>query len=147
MKTTNTPSEYYLVPRRDPGGESSPPNGVRRRVEQLRRGAEDRSARVLILICRRCQGREKFSGLCPRNFSARFLDKTSVMEEQFSKDAVPEREFMLSQTPPWGGWAGHTHDEPLFEASPNTTVLFRRRNNENSEMALLDMTPTHSRCL
>ena len=41
-------------------------------------GAGVRSARVLILTCRHCQGRENFSGLCPRNFSALFLDKTGV---------------------------------------------------------------------
>ena len=41
--------------------------------------AGNRSARVAILTYRRCQGRENFSGRCPRNFSARFLDKTSVV--------------------------------------------------------------------
>ena len=50
MSTTLTPSEYYLVPRRDLGGENSPPNTVRRVIKQLRRGAGDRSARVLILL-------------------------------------------------------------------------------------------------
>ena len=53
----------------------------RRVIKQLRRGAGDRSARVLILICRRCQGRENFSGQCPRNFSALFLDKTRTCQE------------------------------------------------------------------
>ena len=67
------------VPRRTGfGGENSPPNGVRRVVKQLRRGARVRSARVLILTCHRCQGRENFSGLCPRNFSALFLYKMNA---------------------------------------------------------------------
>ena len=80
------------------GGENSPPNGVRLVMKQLRRGAGDRSARVLILTKHRCQGRENFSGCRPRNFSARFLDKTSGREGQFSKSAVPERVYALAGT-------------------------------------------------
>ena len=40
--------------------------------------AGNRSARVAILTYRRCQGRENFSGRCPRNFSAQLLDKTGA---------------------------------------------------------------------
>ena len=47
------------------GGENSPPNDVRRVIKQPRRGAGNRSARVLILTKHRCQGRENFSGLYP----------------------------------------------------------------------------------
>ena len=50
------------------GGENSPPNGVRREIKQLRRGAGNRSARVLILTKRRCQGREKFCERSLANF-------------------------------------------------------------------------------
>ena len=59
-------------------------------IKQLRRGAGDRSARVLILTFRRCQGRENFSELCPRNFSALFLDKMSAYISY--KQIVWERE-------------------------------------------------------
>ena len=44
-------------------------------IKQLRRGAGNRSARVLILTFRRCQGREKFCRQRLANFSALFLDK------------------------------------------------------------------------
>ena len=57
------------------GGENSPPNGVRRVIKQLRRGAGDRSARVLILTKHRCQGRENFCLRRKQKFSALFLDK------------------------------------------------------------------------
>ena len=72
------------------------PPMFRRVIKQLKRGAGNRSARVLILTKHRCQGRENFSGLCPRNFSALFLDKTSVGEEQFSKEAAPVRACALT---------------------------------------------------
>ena len=42
------------------------------------RGGEPLRACVYYTVFRRCQGREKFSGLCPQNFSALFLDKTGV---------------------------------------------------------------------
>ena len=40
------------------------------------RGGEPLRACVNYVVFRRCQGRENFSGRCPRNFSALFLDKT-----------------------------------------------------------------------
>ena len=45
------------------------------RAQQLRRGAGDCSALVLILMKYRCQGRETFAYLRQQKFSARFLDK------------------------------------------------------------------------
>ena len=42
------------------------------------RGGEPLRACVYCVVFRRCQGRENFCGRFPRNFSALFLDKTSV---------------------------------------------------------------------
>ena len=42
------------------------------------RGGEPLRACVNYAVFRRCQGRENFSGLCPRNFSTLFLDKMSA---------------------------------------------------------------------
>ena len=78
LSTTHTPSECLFVPRRGLGGEKARRSGLRRVIKQLRRGAGNRSARVLILLCCRCQGRENFSGRCPRNFSALFLDLSLI---------------------------------------------------------------------
>ena len=50
LSTTLTPSEYYLVPAEVSAGRKSPPNGVRREIKQLRRGAGDRSARVFSVL-------------------------------------------------------------------------------------------------
>ncbi len=62
------------------------------------RGGEPLRACVYYVVFRRCQGRENFSGLCPRNFSAQFLDKTSVGTSY--KQIVWEREGV---TPSQGG--------------------------------------------
>ena len=65
---------------------------------QLRRTARNAVRCSQILTFRRCQGRENFSGLCPLNFSALFLDKTGARMSY--KQIVWEREGV---TPSQGG--------------------------------------------
>ena len=65
----------------------------RRVIKQLRRRAGDRSARVLILTCRCCQGREKFCELLLQIFSALFLDNTSACTSY--KQIAWEREGII----------------------------------------------------
>ena len=59
----------FFVPRRDLGGGWGATKA---------RGGGPLRACVNYVAFRRCQGRENFSGRCPRNFSAQFLDKTGV---------------------------------------------------------------------
>ena len=95
-------------------GKESPPNGVRRVIKELRRGAGNRSARVLILTKSRCQGREKFCSLCKQNFSAQFLDKRNTRGNSGLFQAVLpfRRRFNVH----------------FDRARLNTTFLIRRRN-------------------
>ena len=107
-------------------------------VEQLRRGAENRSARVLIITKHRCQGRENFIVHSPKNFR-RFSLTKRVKVKSRSKSAA--RGARLRCTLIRGVL---DHDGSISGVCLITTVLFRRRHNENSERALLDMTLTHS---
>ena len=59
----------FFVPRRDLGGGWG--------ATKARSGKPLRAC-VYYVAFRRCQGRENFSGRCPRNFSAQFLDKSDV---------------------------------------------------------------------
>ena len=79
LNTTLTPSEYYLVPRREFGGENSPPNGVQRVMKQLRRGAGGPlRACVYFNFSSLSRARKIFACVASKNFSAQFLDKTYV---------------------------------------------------------------------
>ena len=130
-------------------------------MQQLRRGAGDRSARVLILIHRRCQGREKFVVHSP--IFRRYSLTKQVPEQVINKKHVSMR-VLCSRAPCGGIIPPPTH--PLCEgvtpsrshaiykiapsvagvaatlgalslkherASSSTVSLFRRRSNENSE--------------
>ena len=76
--------------------------------------AGNRSARVLILTCYRCQGREKFRLQCRQNFSAQLLDKIHARYNSGLFQAVPPR----------GGWAGYTCDVYFDRAYLSTTYTF-----------------------
>ena len=66
-------------------------------MQQLRRGAGDRSARVLILICRRCQGREKFVVHSPKFF--RRISLTKQVPEQVINKKHGSMRVLCSRVP------------------------------------------------
>ena len=66
---------YKRCPAETSAGEIVRRSGLRRVIKQLRRGAGDRSARVFIVVCHRCQGRENFSGRAREIFRRNSLTK------------------------------------------------------------------------
>ncbi len=66
-------------------------------MQQLRRGAGDRHARVLILTCRRCQGREKFVVHSPKNF--RRISLTKQTTEQVINKKHGSMRVLCSRVP------------------------------------------------
>ena len=98
LNTMNTPSEGNLSSRLT---HSAGHKAIKAR------GAELLRACVYYVVFRRCQGRENFSGRCPRNFSAQFLDKTSVGQEAVNRSAASVRAYALADAAI--GWEDGAH--------------------------------------
>ena len=137
----STPSlRVHLVPRRDLGGEKSPPKRASAGDKAIKaRGGEPLRACFDFNSSSLSRARKILQATPCKFFRRCSLTKRVRVKRQSIKVRCPQ-ERMLSRTPPWGGWAGHTCDEKLDRASLNPTKTF-------SETELRAAQPSvHRRC-